>query len=75
LGRESGAYEAACEVDAERTAVLAYVDVTEEWKRVQADAARVVVWAWKGHCVLLVVLVAVLKTRCHETQPINGVGI
>jgi hypothetical protein len=43
LGRESGAYEAASDVDAERTAVLAYVDVTEEWKWVQADTARVVV--------------------------------
>ena len=42
-GRESGAYEAACEVDAERTAVLAYVDVAEEGEWVQADAARVVV--------------------------------
>jgi hypothetical protein len=37
------AYEAACDVDAECTAVLAYVEVAEEWEWIQADAARVIV--------------------------------
>ncbi len=40
---ESRAYEATSEVYTERTAVLAYVDVVEEWEWVHADTARVIV--------------------------------
>jgi hypothetical protein len=42
-GRESRAYEATSEVYAKRTAVLAQVDVIEEWEWVHADTARVIV--------------------------------
>ena len=40
---ESRAYEATSEVYTGRAAVLAYVDVIEEWEWVHADTARVIV--------------------------------
>jgi hypothetical protein len=42
-GRTGKAYEAACDVDAKRTALLAQIDVVEEWEGIQADTARVIV--------------------------------
>jgi hypothetical protein len=42
-GRTGKAYEAACDVDAERTALLAQIDVVEEWEGIQTDTARVIV--------------------------------
>jgi hypothetical protein len=40
---ESWAYEATSEVYTERTALLAQVDVIEEWEWVYADTARVII--------------------------------
>jgi hypothetical protein len=40
---EERTYEAASEVDAEGTTVLAQVDLLEEWEWIHADTARVIV--------------------------------